>query len=165
MPHVVNANTGHTSPVWLSIYSGHKIMRKARFWPWQELQQGLPTERFHGLFLGRAKPNAHVAAALGVPKETLFSLGLEVGCVPFRKKGFFELAADQAAEIVAACSWAGTMSLVIQTWTRDSKASPGIPRWRLKNPDSFALCPAKLCHNVTCFRFARKDGGRVSLLR
>ena len=131
----------------------------------QDLQQASPAERLHGLLLGCARPNLHVAAALGVPQETLFSLGLEVGCVSFRKKGFFELAADQAAEIVAGCSWAGTKSLVIQTWTRDFSASPGIGRWRLKNPDSFALCPAKLCHKVSCFRFARKDGDRVSLLR
>ena len=130
----------------------------------QELQQGSPAERLHGLLLGCARPNIDVAAALGVPQETLFSLGLEVGSVSFRKKGFFELAADQAAEIVAACSWAGKKSLVIQTWTRDVSAYPGIARWRLKNPDSFALCPAKLCHKVSCFRFARKDGDRVSLL-
>ena len=55
----------------------------------QDLQQRSPPERLHGHLLGCARPNPHVAAALGVPEETLFGLGLEVGCVSFRKNCFF----------------------------------------------------------------------------
>ena len=131
----------------------------------QDLQHRLPAERLHGRLLGCVRPNRHVAAALHVPEDTLFGGGLEVGCVSFPKKSFFELGTGQAAEIVAACSWAGTLALVIKTWTRDPKASPAMSRWRLKDPDTLALCPAKLCCNRSCFRFARKDGDRVSLLR
>ena len=43
-----------------------------------------------------------------------------------------------------------------------SNHARGNPRWRLKDPYPLALCPARLCHNVSCFRFARQDGDQVS---
>lgn len=52
--------------------------------------------------------------------------------------------------------------LALRRGRATSNHARGNPRWRLKDPYPLALCPARLCHNVSCFRFARQDGDQVS---
>ena len=142
-------------------------MTKVRFWPWRRkiCNTGYLQSVYTAVYSAVSVQTGMWPRLCTCQRTLSLAEDLKLAACLFQKKVFFELGTGQAAEIVAACSWAGTLALVIKTWTRDPKASPAMSRWRLKDPDTLALCPAKLCCNRSCFRFARKDGDRVSLLR